>query len=234
MEKLNHMDLLAEVYTCDELNICMNLINPADIRDEVKHHVFEILTALPSTFIIDLYQRAKLKRYVVKCLLNAVRMERSNWNRSKPKENYNFEANFDEIPEILEQEEKDVNLDLSWLGWYEVKMIELYVEHGNIRKLESLTGIPRSSIHGTILGVRKKIKFKMNAEEFLDDKHYYCYRVQNGVDVHLSASEGEMFVKLAKMISPHQEFTWKGCQECANHLVKFVYTNRKRIAYGSN
>lgn len=54
-------------------------------------------------------------------------------------------------------------------------------------------------------------------------------RVKAGIDVHPSEPELAEFYRLAKLISPHQNFTYKGCQECVNHLVKFVFDNQNKI-----
>lgn len=54
-------------------------------------------------------------------------------------------------------------------------------------------------------------------------------RVNAGIDVHPSEPELAEFYRLAKLISPHGDFTYKGCQPCVNHLVKFVFDNQNKI-----
>ena len=54
-------------------------------------------------------------------------------------------------------------------------------------------------------------------------------RVNAGIDVHPSELELQEFEKLALQISPNQDFAWRGCQDCVNHLVKFVFDNQNRL-----
>ena len=58
---------------------------------------------------------------------------------------------------------------------------------------------------------------------------YLFERVRLGIDVHPSENEMNELVALAQKISPNQDFTWKGCQSCVNHIVKFVDTNKNRL-----
>lgn len=65
--------------------------------------------------------------------------------------------------------------------------------------------------------------------EFLKDREFLYERVRAGVDVHPSEEDLSHFFTLAVSLSPHQDFTYKGCQECVNHLVKFVFDNQSRL-----
>ena len=58
---------------------------------------------------------------------------------------------------------------------------------------------------------------------------YLFERVRLGIDVHPSEIEMEELVSIAQKISPNGDFTWKGCQSCVNHIVKFVDTNKNRL-----
>lgn len=64
---------------------------------------------------------------------------------------------------------------------------------------------------------------------FLKDREYLYDRVKAGIDVHPSKEELEMFESLALQISPNSEFPWRGCQECVNHMVKFVFDNADKL-----
>jgi hypothetical protein len=62
---------------------------------------------------------------------------------------------------------------------------------------------------------------------------YLFERVRHGIDVHPSEIEMKELVSIAKKISPHGDFTWKGCQKCVNYIVKFVDENFKRLNDGN-
>lgn len=61
------------------------------------------------------------------------------------------------------------------------------------------------------------------------EKTFLHDRVNAGIDVHPSELELAEFYRLAKLISPHGDFTYKGCQACVNYLVKFVFDNQNKI-----
>ena len=58
---------------------------------------------------------------------------------------------------------------------------------------------------------------------------YLFERVRLGIDVHPSNNEMFELVSIAKKISPNQDFTYKGCQDCVNYIVKFVDENKNRL-----
>jgi len=67
---------------------------------------------------------------------------------------------------------------------------------------------------------------------FLNDQLFLKERVDNNVDVHPSTAVIEQFENLALTISPKNDFSWRGCQSCVNHVVKFVYDNLGRLGLG--
>lgn len=62
----------------------------------------------------------------------------------------------------------------------------------------------------------------------LSDLTHLKEKVDLGIDVHLSDLEGDFLMSEAKKISPHGDFFYKGCIECATHLVKFVFDNQEK------
>lgn len=64
---------------------------------------------------------------------------------------------------------------------------------------------------------------------FLQEQAFLKERVDAGIDVHPSDAELDEFVKLAKAIEPSLDWAVKGCQECVNNLVKFVFNNQTKL-----
>ena len=64
---------------------------------------------------------------------------------------------------------------------------------------------------------------------FLKEREFLFDRVKAGIDVHPSQQELEQFEQLATQISPNGAFPWRGCQECVNHMVKFVFENADKL-----
>lgn len=69
----------------------------------------------------------------------------------------------------------------------------------------------------------------MSDLEFLEDRVRLYDLVREGIDVHPTKEELETFEQLARQISPHGDFPWRGCQECVNHMVKFVFDNKASL-----
>jgi len=69
----------------------------------------------------------------------------------------------------------------------------------------------------------------LKAKGFLQDRAFMHDRVLLGIDIHPAESELIQFEAIAKQISPNQDFSWRGCQECVNHLIKFVFENVQRL-----
>ncbi len=67
---------------------------------------------------------------------------------------------------------------------------------------------------------------------FLKEREHLYERVNAGIDVHPAEDELIEFEKFARVISPNQDFSWRGCQECVNHMVKFVFDNQERLQHG--
>lgn len=65
-------------------------------------------------------------------------------------------------------------------------------------------------------------------DKFLQEQSFLYDRVKNGIDVHPSDAEVDEFVKRAKAIQPELDWAVKGCQECVNNVVKFVYDNQTK------
>jgi hypothetical protein len=64
---------------------------------------------------------------------------------------------------------------------------------------------------------------------FLTERAFLQERVNAGIDVHPSEADLVEFEKLAKTISPNGHFSWRGCQDCVNYMIKFVFDNQERL-----
>ena len=155
---MNAKQIIEELYRSDDLRECLSRIQPPDIRDDVKQHVFTELLLKPETDILDLYQRGKFVAYVAKMLVNMVRWERSSFRKLQGRETA-LESFYDIADE---QPVEIIVVPLQKLYWYDAKMLELYAEHGSYRKVEAITGIEFSGICKTIKKARIEIKKHMD------------------------------------------------------------------------
>jgi hypothetical protein len=155
---VNAKQIIEELYRSDDLRECLSRIQPPDIRDDVKQHVFTELLLKPETDILDLYQRGKFTAYVAKMLVNMVRWERSSFRKLQGRET--ALESFSDVAD--EQPVEIIVVPLQKLYWYDAKMLELYAEHGSYRKVEAITGIEFSGICKTIKKARIEIKKHMD------------------------------------------------------------------------
>ena len=58
---------------------------------------------------------------------------------------------------------------------------------------------------------------------FLEERKLLHERVNSGIDVHLSDSEADEFERLALEIDKNIHWQTKGCIDCVNRMVKFVF-----------
>lgn len=151
---MNAKQIIEQLYRSEDLENCLSRINPPDIRDDVKQHVFTELLIKPETEIMDLYQRGKLTAYVAKMLVNMVRWERSSFRKLQGRET--ALESFSDIAD--EQPIEIIVVPLDKLYWYDAKLLQLYAEHGSYRKVEAITGIEYSGICKAIQKARKQIK----------------------------------------------------------------------------
>ena len=64
---------------------------------------------------------------------------------------------------------------------------------------------------------------------FLEERKFMHERVNKGIDVHLSDAEAEEFQRLAAEIDKNIHWTIKGCTECVNRMVKYVFDKQGTI-----
>jgi DNA-directed RNA polymerase specialized sigma24 family protein len=171
---MNASSLLTEIYQSKEIGDVISRIQPEQIRDDLKQHVFLELFEQSEDFIIDLFTRGKLKAYIAKMLYNTARFSRTKFSKEMGKE-IAF-GNFEELEgkicktsayEIVrgtndlrtkDDEFEELNCAVSQIYWYKARLLELYSEVGTYKKVSEVTGIPVASVFATITQARKEVK----------------------------------------------------------------------------
>ncbi len=181
---MNARNLITAIYVSNEVKEVLQRLEPADLRDDIKQHVFTELLVMEEGFIVDLHTRGKLKHFIVKMLYNT-----SKWrDRSAFKKQYGFletsvedfertAANEDDIDEdgklyfstvvtgSIENNERsqkelveEILLALKNMYWYKAEVFKLYVRLGTYQKVADATGINLSSIFQTVRQAKNEIK----------------------------------------------------------------------------
>lgn len=183
---MTKQSILTQIYKSKEVKDCLAYLQPEDLREDILQHCFLELLEKEDSFILDLHERGKLKYYIVKILYNTSRFQKCSFKKQLGKENPTdilglvafkiwenddesvdwrkpnkvFSEAIEDLEEARERDlrEKKVVKALENVYWYKKEIFELYVEHGTIRRVNELTGIPKSSIHKTISEVRNEIR----------------------------------------------------------------------------
>ena len=150
-------EILTEIYISADVENMIRSLKPDHLQDDIKQHCFMELFEKSEEFIMELYNRGKLKNYIIKVLYNTSRWQFTNLSKQLGKETPTefFEDHADD-----EYYEIDIEPVLKQVYWYKCDLIRLYAEHGTYQKVSDLTGIPLKSVYSTIVEARKEIKQK--------------------------------------------------------------------------
>lgn len=154
-------DILTEYYTSKEIQQLKKKLKPQDLQDDIIQHCFCELYQKPDTFIIDLYNRRKLRVYIVKMIIHTSYYQRTPFAKQFG-ENEICTDSFGEHHEAAEDNTLDDFTKLvDDLYWYKKEILKLYAEKGTYQAVSDDTGIPVTSIYNTIKEVKREIKKKL-------------------------------------------------------------------------
>lgn len=153
-------DLITELYHSSEVRECLCRHFSGDIREDVKHDLFELLINLKPGTLEEKQSRGKLKHYVAAIIAN---LKRQRYGKvAKMIGQY---QSFESLPESIEQKDEEYNdaLDRAEkctenLHWYYAGVLKLYARLGTVRAVSRATQIPYESVKYAITEARKQIK----------------------------------------------------------------------------
>jgi hypothetical protein len=177
--------IVTELYNSREFNDCINKMEPAHLRDDLKSEIVLILMETEEAKLIGLHQRKELKFFTVRIILNQIQSKSSPFykkfrvpvvelNGYETADEYNHEDR--EIKELME----DVAIEeIDRLHWYNAELLRLYIQHGNFRAIEKLTRIPFVSCYKNIKSSLKMLKQKAEEAKPMFTKAEMSF-IQNG------------------------------------------------------
>lgn len=162
--------ILTEIYKSDELAKCLLLVKKESIREDIKQEVFLSLLHKQDEFIIDLYNRGKIKAYISSCIFNEIYSPRSTTRKKYGKESSIFAdtvaleniviTEFKKEINLIEEKAIDLFINLPKDNLYKKIFISL-CKYGSYRKLSNATGIPHTSLKDMITNLKKQIKSEL-------------------------------------------------------------------------
>lgn len=149
-------EILTDIYNSNDFAAMMRKVDVSeDLKDDIRQHVFCELFAKDSSFILDLQHRGKLRGYISSMVWSVSRMKRTN---SFARQFGLLEVVTDEIPDVEDEKEIEIEVDLSSLYWYNAELLRLYAELGSYKAVSEKTGIPCTSIFEAIQTAKKHLK----------------------------------------------------------------------------
>lgn len=153
--------ILTNLFTSKEFIQCIDKMDPASLRDELKAEVGLILCEMDEAKLIGLAERGELKYYTVRIIINQIQSKSSPFYKKFriPVMPAEF---LPELPDTGYDDSGDRAIsEIENLYWYDAELMKMYAEHGTYRKIEQLTGIPFESVYKTITRACKEIKMKV-------------------------------------------------------------------------
>jgi hypothetical protein len=131
-----------------------------DLRQEISLIVLEY----DNDKIIEIVKKGKpvFKFWIVRICCNQIHSK-----NGKMYKQYNTLIPIEDVSKLMSEIEynqydqhtiEQVNTQIDKLYWYDKEILKLYIEHGSVRKVAALTGIPHTSIFITIKNIQKCIK----------------------------------------------------------------------------
>lgn len=158
--------IISNLFTGKNFNECLQKMEPAHLRDDLKQEVILIVCEQPEQRITDLYSRNQLEFFVVRIILNLVKSNTSPFARKYRR--YMLQLTEVDIPDNTDsdrQHREDVEdmtlASIDSLYWYNAEMVRLYGECGNYRAIEKLTRIPYISCYQTIKKSFQELRSKV-------------------------------------------------------------------------
>lgn len=175
-------EIIHSLFTGRNFNDCINKMEPAHLRDDLRQEVIMIICEQPEEKIVQLHNDKALEFFTVRVILNQIKSKTSPFakkyrsivlsymddvsdlHRHKDKagflqDNSDIENEERELRELIEDMAVE---EIDKLHWYNKGLIELYVKYGNFRAIQKETGIPFGSCYKTIKKsfeqIRQKIK----------------------------------------------------------------------------
>jgi hypothetical protein len=163
--------IISDLFVSKEFNDCIRKMEPIDLQDDLRAEVALILCEHSDEKIISIYNSHPnaLKYYTVRIILNLIKSNTSPFYKKyrQPVGQFNDEYDHSDDNENIDirlanelKEEKALSI-IDSMYWYDKEMIKLYMETGNYRKMQKVTGIPWGSCYDTIQMALNKIRYEL-------------------------------------------------------------------------
>lgn len=162
-------DIVATWYTNKEVDDCLRNRFPADLVDDVRQDLFEILLKTGEERILHLHNTGKMRFYIVRIIINLSRQQRNvvfknyrpphtDFECDELQDDFNDPAVVKEERQRLAQFEQERWAAIDRLHWYEWEVFKLWVEMGSLQKVADYTNINHNSLKKTVALARQRVR----------------------------------------------------------------------------
>ena len=152
--------ILTQYWTSKEVNDACEIMQPEELRYDLKAEVFLVLCEMNEEKLIGMFERNELKFYIVRIMLNMIKSDRSTFYK-----NYRNYTEFTDQDFVIDDYDKTsmfekLEENMEGLHWYNKEILKLYAIDfkKNAKELSRKTGIPYMSIVRTINKTKKQMK----------------------------------------------------------------------------
>lgn len=170
-------DAIEELYRSREYNDCIEKMEPAYLRDDLRQ---EVVLALLETPEDTFKQIRNIRHFAVRIIINMVTNKYHPFYKTFRQVHICYETDQEkEIPvaakpegEMEQRAEKELHEDLTLkavkeiefndcgLGWYDAEMVRVYLRLKSFRAMQRETQIPATSCFHTVMKALRKLKDK--------------------------------------------------------------------------
>jgi hypothetical protein len=172
MPPVTKNSIIHELFVSKDFNDCIKKMKPVELQDDLRAEVALILCEHSEQKIMSIYHSSGMrgiKFYTVRIILNLIQSNTSPFYKKYRQPVYEFsDALHDSKEEIVQDErivaelkEEEVLRIIDEMYWYDKEMIKLYLELGNYREMQRVTGIPWASCYDTIQMSINMIKYEL-------------------------------------------------------------------------
>jgi hypothetical protein len=143
---MGRSEIIAELWENEEVNAAFSKMHPIELQYDLKAEVFLVLCEMDEEKLIGMYERKEIRFYIVRCMLNMAKSDRSTfWKQYR---NYIEYEEKDTSERFQEDITNKMVKGLENLHWYQREILNLYTFefNKNAKELSRETGIPYMSI----------------------------------------------------------------------------------------
>lgn len=155
---MDRSKIIAELWENKEVNDAFSKMQPIELQYDLKAEVFLVICEMDEEKLIGMYERKEIKFYIVRCMLNMIKSDRSTfWKQYR---NHTEFVEHDTTEHIQNNIEDKMLKEFEQLYWYNKKIFELYTYefNCNAKALSRETGINYMAIIRSLKQTKEQMK----------------------------------------------------------------------------